>query len=163
VHKLIFDLRPSLLDDLGLVAALRWYAESRMQAAGVDVSVEISGEERRLLPEVETALFRALQEAITNIAKHAEAETAVVRLEFRDDLVVAEVEDDGVGFDPAAATPEAGKMQGLGLLGMKERIGILQGRMSVVSRPGNGTRIRFELPIVLGGEHYETNSCALSG
>jgi len=162
VHELIFDLRPSLLDDLGLVAALRWYAESRLQPAGLDVSVETSGAERRLPPEVETTLFRALQEAITNVVRHAGAETVVLRLEMPDDLVVAEVEDDGRGFDPAAVHREPGKMGGLGLLGMAERIGLLKGQMAVVSRPGHGTRVRFEVPIAMEGLSSGDNSRALS-
>jgi len=79
VHKLIFDLRPSLLDDLGLVAALQWYAESRLESQGIAVMIETTGEEQRLPAQIETALFRVVQEALNNVARHAEAKNAEVQ------------------------------------------------------------------------------------
>jgi signal transduction histidine kinase len=154
VHKLIFDLRPSLLDDLGLVAAARWYAESRLVPLGIRVSLETVGEERRLPPEVETALFRAIQEALTNVARHAEAENVAISLEFSPGRVLVEVEDDGRGFDVNAARPEADQTRGLGLLGMQERVSLLGGTIDIRSEPGSGTTVHIEVPVPGEGEDH---------
>jgi signal transduction histidine kinase len=150
VHKLIFDLRPSLLDDLGLVAAARWYAESRLVPLGIRVSLETVGEERRLSAEVETALFRAIQEALTNVARHAEAENVAISLEFSANRVLVDVEDDGRGFDVTAVRPEADQARGLGLLGMQERVSLLGGRIDIRSEPGSGTTVHIEVPVPRG-------------
>ncbi len=147
VHKIIFDLRPSALDDLGLLSALRWYAENRLGDLGIKVRLEVGGEERKLPPEIETALFRVVQEAITNIAKHAQAENVVLSVEFKDLAIGIEVEDDGQGFDVEAVSPEADKTQGLGLLGMRERVALLGGKLHIESEPGRGTRLTIEVPL----------------
>jgi signal transduction histidine kinase len=154
VHKLIFDLRPSLLDDLGLAAAARWYAESRLVSLGIRVSLETVGEERRLPPEVEAALFRAIQEALTNVARHAGAENVAISLEFTPDRVLVEVEDDGRGFDVGAVRLEADEGRGLGLLGMQERVSLLGGDIDIRSEPGSGTTIHIEVPVPGEGEHH---------
>lgn len=151
VHRLIFDLRPSLLDDLGLLAALRWYAESRLQPLGVRVHMETAGRERRLAAQVETALFRAVQEAITNIARHAQAENAALSLDYRPDRIVIEVEDDGKGFDVDALASSADDRRGLGLASIRERISLLDGTLSIQSELGRGTKIHIEVPLAEGG------------
>ncbi|MBI2861010.1 MAG: HAMP domain-containing protein [Chloroflexi bacterium] len=147
VHKVIFDLRPSALDDLGLLSALRWYAETRMGKLGIKTSIEVTGEERKLSPEVEAALFRVVQEAITNIVKHAEAQSVVLSVEFGDDLLRIEVEDDGQGFDTGAVNLQPDEAKGLGLLGMRERVTLLGGQFDIESQPGNGTHITVEMPL----------------
>lgn len=151
VHELqdiIYALRPSVLDDLGLLPALRWYAETRLESGGTRVEWDISNGERRLPPEIETALFRIGQEAITNIQKYANARRVFFRLEADEQRVSLQVEDDGAGFDVEEAlahTLHDGR--GLGLLGMRERAELLGGRLWVESSAGNGTRIRVELPL----------------
>jgi len=145
-HRWIQDLRPRVLDDLGLVPAIRWYAEARLEASGVQVQLEVSGFKERLSPELETTLFRVIQEAINNVAKHAQARHARIRLDFADARVIAEIEDDGVGFDPQVFLTVHEGMRGIGLLGMRERVTLLGGLLSVDSRPGQGTRIRIEVP-----------------
>lgn len=151
VHELqsiIYDLRPSVLDDLGLIPALRWYAETRLESSGTRVEWEISGEERRLPPEIETALFRIGQEAITNIQKYANAQRVCLRLEMDERHISLQVEDDGMGFDVEEAlahTLHDGR--GLGLLGMRERAELLGGRLWIESRLGHGTNIRVEFPL----------------
>lgn len=145
-HRWIQDLRPRLLDDLGLIPAIRWYAETRMEAVGVQVQLEVSGFRGRLPAELETTLFRVIQEALNNIAKHAHAKHVRIRLETYDARVVAEVEDDGVGFDPQEFLTMRDDMRGIGLLGMRERMTLVGGALTVVSRPGQGTRIRIEAP-----------------
>ena len=147
VHKIIFDLRPSVLDDLGFLSALRWYAENRLGALDIKARVEVTGEERKLPPQVEIVLFRVIQEAITNIVKHAEAHNVVLGVEFKDSAIVIEVEDDGKGFDVEAVSPQADKTQGLGLLGMKERVTLLGGKFNIESQPDSGTHLTIEVPL----------------
>lgn len=147
LHRLIFDLRPSVLDDLGLLSAIRWYAERHLEPLGIIVQFEASGFERRLRPELETALFRVAQEAITNIAKHAGAETVLIQCLERDDGVAIEIEDDGKGFVPASLPPPAARERGLGLMGMRERVELFGGTIEVDSAPGQGTRVSVSVPL----------------
>ena len=147
VHKIIFDLRPSILDDLGLTSALRWYAEHRLGELGIKTRVEVTGEERKLSSLMETALFRVVQEAITNIVKHAKARHVVLSVEFKDSTLNIEVEDDGRGFDMEAISLRADKGQELGLLGMRERVTLLEGEFHIESKPGSGTRLTIEVPL----------------
>jgi signal transduction histidine kinase len=141
LHRLMVDLRPSVLDDLGLASAIRWAVERHLTPRGVTARCEFSGLERRLPPEVETALFRVAQEALVNVARHAEADAVLVQCAARDGEVTIEIEDDGKGFDPAIldAPPDAGAA--LGLMGMRERVELLGGTIEIESAPGEGTRI----------------------
>jgi formate dehydrogenase gamma subunit len=145
VHRLIYDLRPSVLDDLGLVAGLRWYAESRLQPAGVRLRLLVTGQERRLPIEVETALFRIGQEAISNVARHAHASTVFLSIDFQDSGIVLEVEDDGEGFDVAAISEAAPGRPGWGILGMQERATLLGGTLELISEPGSGTHLQASI------------------
>jgi len=144
-HQLIFNLRPAMLDDLGLLAALRWYAETRLQTLGIRVDVEINGEERRLPSEVETTVFRVCQEAITNISKHASAATVLIEINFKASSLVVVIEDDGQGFDLSSVTATS-PLQGFGLLGMRERVNLVGGVLNISTRSGQGTRIVLEVP-----------------
>ena len=149
LQTIIYDLRPSLLDDLGLAPALRWYAETRLEVEGVRILWDITGIERRLPPEAETALFRIGQEAITNTAKYANAKEVHIKLAFEGTQAVLEIIDDGQGFDIGDLLkhpPEDGR--GLGLLGMRERAELLRGKLEVESAPGRGTRVRADLPTI---------------
>jgi signal transduction histidine kinase len=152
LHRLIFDLRPSVLDDLGLLSAIRWYAERHLASRGISVRCEFSGIEARLTPELETALFRVSQEAITNIAKHSRAETVLIQVTERDDEISIEIEDDGEGFDPSSLPPPAARERGLGLLGMRERVELFGGTIEIDSAPGRGTRIAVSAPVQPVGE-----------
>lgn len=147
VHRLIYDLRPSLLDDLGLPAALRSCAHGALDAAGVEVHFEVAGRERRLPPQVEIALFRIAQEAITNVARHARAESVYIGLEFNEKGMAVQVEDDGVGFDLTHEFGSGGARKGMGLLSMQERAELLGGTMTIDTRPGAGTRLAVEIPV----------------
>lgn len=147
VQRLMLDLRPSLLDDLGLEAALRWYAENTLEPRGIAVVFETTGVPHRLPPEVETAVFRAAQEAITNVARHSGAENVLVDLACTEQSVAVEVEDDGAGFDPQEFEAGPDGTRGLGLLGMKERVELLNGTLRVRSGPESGTHIRLEVPL----------------
>jgi signal transduction histidine kinase len=146
VHSLIYDLRPSLLDDLGLPAAIRSCAHNLLETAGVEVHVELAGAERRLPSEMEIAVFRITQEAITNVSSHSKAESTYVSLEFKDKSVVVQVEDDGIGFNLLEVLSSAHARQSMGLLGMKERAELLGGVLNIYTQPGKGTRVVIEIP-----------------
>jgi len=151
VHKLIFDLRPSMLDHLGLVPALRWFAQSRLEPANVRLQIEDDQAPRRLPAEIETALFRVVQEAITNIARHAMARNVRIAFAQEQDRVEVFIEDDGIGFDMVSVTLSPDSGRGLGLLGMQERIELLGGHFHIDSAPGFGTRIRISVPVKESG------------
>ena len=144
IRRVIADLRPTALDDLGLIPALREFAEARLATASVDLSFQVRGEPRRLHRPVEAALFRILQEAVTNVAKHAAARIGTVEIEFAPTRLVATVRDDGRGFEvcPGPDRPRGG----VGLEGMRERADLIHARLEIASRPGAGTSIRVEIP-----------------
>lgn len=144
LHRLAADLRPPSLDPLGLESALREYVRSAGSEFGVAARFKARGLEGRRLPtDVETALYRVVQEAITNVARHARATRVDVLMEHRSDRVIVLVEDDGVGFNP----DQAQRGDHFGLLGMKERAESLGGILTVESAPGAGTTIVLEAPI----------------
>jgi signal transduction histidine kinase len=142
LQRLIADLRPSHLDDLGLPAALRWYAGEVQTRSQLPVSVEIRGDPRPLSGAVNTALFRMAQEALTNAVKHAHARQAVLHLRYGEQAVALTVEDDGVGFD----TARRARLGAWGLMGMEERAHLLGGDVRIESTCGNGTRVEAVFP-----------------
>lgn len=146
IRDLMADLRPPVLDDYGLLAALHWYGEQFTRRTGIDVLVQ--GEESlpRTSAHLENALFRIAQEALMNVAKHAQTAQAKVRVEVASDAVHMTVEDDGVGFD-ATVPPSAAGAHGWGLLTMNERALAVGGSCQVQSVPGEGTRIVVEVPL----------------
>ena len=147
VRALSLNLRPSVLDDLGLVAAVSWYIREQVETAGLHVVLDIEKNLPRLSALRETACFRVLQGAITNIMRHAQAQEAQVELRQTDSKVVLIIRDDGLGFDVQAARQAALKGKSLGLLGMEERIRLAGGKMSISSTPERGTQVRVELPL----------------
>jgi signal transduction histidine kinase len=141
LHRLAADLRPASLDYLGLVAALRQYAEATSDKHGLVVQFETVGFNGRLPPDIETALYRIVQEALTNVVRHAQATRVDVLLEQRGDELVVLVEDNGMGFDPVVAM-QNGR---LGLFGMRERAEMLGGTLMVESAAGAGTTLVLEV------------------
>ncbi len=148
IHRLVADLRPSLLDDLGLVPAIAWYGEQRLKPLGIAFGMNENELAVRLPPSVETALFRIFQEAVTNIIRHARATGVTVKLARREGSVILMVADDGRGFDPAALEPSDLHGQGLGLRGMQERASILGGEFQLQTASGKGTVITISLPLL---------------
>ncbi len=144
IRDVMMDLRPTLLDDYGLMAALRWYAEHFSRRTGIPVDVIAEGEIARLDGESETGLFRIAREALTNVAKHAHASRVTVRTEETNDLLRMTVIDDGQGFDPGSRETGHGK-EGWGLLTMGERMHRMGGRLQVESASGGGTRVCAEV------------------
>ncbi|MHB9145141.1 MAG: sensor histidine kinase [Symbiobacteriia bacterium] len=143
VRKVIFDLRPMALDDLGLVPALRSYLKDYQERSGVIPELTVQGEERRFSQAFEVALFRLVQEALNNVWKHAQAKTASVVVEFHGDSLRVLVRDDGVGFDLERARAEGSRF---GLISMRERAELLQGKLQVDTAVGQGTRVSFHIP-----------------
>jgi PAS domain S-box-containing protein len=149
VRNLSLDLRPGMLDDLGLVPALVWHFQRYSAQTGVRVEFAHNGLGRRFPPEVETAAYRIAQEALTNVARHAGAAEAAVRLWVDQDRLGVQVEDRGAGFDFEAARA---KDTSSGLSGMRERAALLGGHLAVETAPGGGTRVTAELPLCGPGE-----------
>jgi signal transduction histidine kinase len=145
VHRIILDLRPSVLDDLGLLSAVRWYADRALEKRGISVRCEF-GELRRLPPEMETALFRMCQEAMSNVARHAQATAVLVQVGLEGGEVVIDIEDDGKGFDPDGAARREGRRP-WGLMGIRERAEILGGTAKIESAPGQGTHVEVRIPL----------------
>jgi signal transduction histidine kinase len=153
-QRLMRDLRPSLLDDLGLAPAIVSYAEERLKRQGIEFRVVQHGDERRLPAVAETALFRIAQEAITNAVRHSGATLVELTLEVGDDQVRLVVQDNGAGFDLAAAVSSGVTGRGLGLRGMQERAAILGGECTIESASGKGTVVSVRAPVGMGeGRH----------
>jgi signal transduction histidine kinase len=140
VRNMALLLRPSMLDDLGLVAAVEWYAREMSRRGEIEVDVHAENVSEALPDPVKVCVYRIVQEAVNNVQRHAKAKNAVVELEQTSDAIRVKITDDGSGFDPKRA-------RGMGLLGMEERVKRLGGKIEIDSRPGTGTTIRAELPL----------------
>ena len=144
IRDVMSNLRPPVLDDYGLVAALHWYAERYARRTNIEVLVDGDEPTPRIAARVENALFRIAQEALTNVAKHAQATQVTVTIEVEENILSMVVTDDGIGFDPAHL-PDQGVGRGFGLLTMRERIEAVGGDLRIESRPGSGTRFIVEV------------------
>lgn len=151
IHHLINDLRPSLLDDLGLASAIQWYGEQRLKPVGIALDFQCNRVEARLPPLVETSLFRITQEALTNVVRHAHATKVKVIMDVNDRTVSLSIEDNGIGFQVSEVILEQSDGRGLGLCGMQERVAILGGKMHIQSTPGKCTLIHLEVPLLEEG------------
>jgi len=147
VRSLALELRPTMLDTLGLEATLRWLAEQHQQRTGCEMQVEGHLSGTPLSPEMELASFRVAQEALTNVVRHAVAQHIWIELSQSESVLDLVVRDDGVGFDVAHTQEQAARRGSLGLLGMRERVKILGGSLDVESEPGRGTRIHASFPL----------------
>ncbi len=157
LNTAIQNLRPSLLDDLGLEAAIKWLLDIHLGKKGINIFYNITGVKgRRFSQDIEIRLFRIIQEAIVNISRHAAAENVFVNFKADSNHIIMEIEDDGQGFDVKTLfqqTIHARKdFRGLGLLGMKERASLIGGNMDIHSVPGCGTRVSLKVPIKMEGE-----------
>jgi PAS domain S-box-containing protein len=149
VRDLSVDLRPPILDDLGLTTALRWYVDRYTKRTGlsVDVLIDLPDENERFSRDLETACFRIAQEALTNVVRHAKATHVVVRLSRDAEALLLTVKDDGVGFDVERLRTRAPRVATLGLISMQERAHAAGGTIELDSAPASGTEIRFSLPL----------------
>jgi signal transduction histidine kinase len=146
LQRLISDLRPSHLDDLGLSAALRWYAGRLQEHSALHIRVDISGEERDLDEVMKIAIFRIIQESLNNVIKHAHATHVNIHVQFGATNVRINVRDNGIGFDVDSAKQRRSNRPSLGLAGMEERAALLGGSVCVQSRPAYGTEIEVVIP-----------------
>ncbi len=147
IRNLSIDLRPSALDDLGLLPALRWYVKEYQKKCSIDVEFHATGFKERLPAEMETALYRIVQECLTNTAKHANANRVTITLKEETDRVYARITDDGEGFDYEALLRTPGQERGLGLAGMNERAVLLDGTLNIHSTFERGTIIEVSIPL----------------
>ena len=161
VRRLAWELRPSVLDDMGLVAALQRYVTDYRERHGVAADFLTHGlDGKRLPPEVETTIYRIVQEALTNVVRHARAQNVSVMIDRRERKVLLVIEDDGVGFDPAQMVD--GPRPHLGLYGMRERAELLGGKFTVESSAGQGTTLFVDLPIETSASTREVRPLPLS-
>ena len=147
IQQIILALRPGPLDDLGLLPALKWYASMRLEPMGVEIDFDVADPQVHLSDEQEITLFRVVQEAINNIVQHAEASRVFLSIRFTDSLVVAQVIDDGQGFEAEEQFDLESGHLGLGLLGMRERVTLIGGRLDIQSTPHTGTQLRIHIPL----------------
>jgi signal transduction histidine kinase len=146
VRAISLDLRPSVLDDWGLTAAVRWYAERHSEHSGLVVTVRSRLGDDRFPTDIETGCFRITQEAVTNAMRHAHAQRMTIDLRRQNGGIKVVMSDDGQGFDVAAARQRAAAGASLGLLGMQERTFLLGGDLRIVSTPGRGTKVNAWIP-----------------
>ncbi len=147
IRNLSIDLRPSALDDLGLLPALRWYVKEYQKKCSIEVEFHANGLKERLPAEMETALYRIVQECLTNTARHANARKVRINLKQTEDTIKATMVDDGKGFDYEALLKNPGEGRGLGIAGMQERALLLNGTLKVDAVPGKGTRVEVNIPL----------------
>jgi two-component system, NarL family, sensor histidine kinase UhpB len=146
LRAVVYGLRPTMLDDLGLAPAIRWYARSQLEEAGTQLNLRLPDGQGRASAEIETTLFRIAQEAINNIKRHAGATRVVIELNESPRWVELRVEDDGRGFDVARASQEALEFRRFGLIGIKERVDLVRGVLKVESQAGHGSRLLVRVP-----------------
>lgn len=144
IYRMVHDLRPAQLDDLGLVAALQYLVDEERRRAGLVIALEIRGQTRRLDPLVETVLFRIAQEALTNVARHAHCTAGEMLVDFQAERVLLQISDSGAGFD---SQRELQPPRGWGIAGMRERAESVGGWLSIVSAPRQGTRVEVLIPL----------------
>jgi len=147
LRQMIADLRPSQLDDLGLVPALREMANAVAARSQMQIDFNITGTRRRLRTQLETILYRLAQEALHNAARHARAPRVEIELGFADRAVTLEIRDNGVGFAPQEIIKTQGPRRAWGLLGMQERVSLAGGTLEIHSAPHQGTRLVARIPL----------------
>lgn len=140
------DLRPSILDDLGLLPAVEWLTEELKSGNGIEANLTITGPERRFSPETEVTLFRIIQEALRNITKHAEATKVDVNIGFKDSVTTVIINDNGKGFQPPRSISELPRLGKLGLAGLEERVRLLGGDLNIQSELNKGTTLSITIP-----------------
>jgi len=156
VRKIIYNLRPMALDDLGLIPTLERYLATFEDETGIAVVFNKIGNESNIKPSISLAVFRIVQEAVNNIHKHANAKNAIVNIEFLNDNLKLYIFDDGIGFDINKVNNKIHEdgSGGFGLYSMRERVELLNGTIAINSQPGKGTRISIDIPLLQEGEGF---------
>jgi two-component system sensor histidine kinase UhpB len=158
MRQLSMDLRPTMLDDVGLIPTLRWYIQNFSNRLNIYSNFQAAGFEEKLPPQIETAFYRIIQEALNNIAKHAEASRVEISLDRRDSIISASITDNGRGFDPDKVLRPESPERGFGIMGMEERVSLLGGKMDIQSKPDSGTYIYIEVPYPRGNDTNEKDT-----
>jgi two-component system sensor histidine kinase UhpB len=148
LRKIISGLRPSILDDLGLISAIRWYARTNLEQAGINIVIDAPDEEFNLPGVLKTTLFRITQEAVSNIIRHSQAQNAMISLTKNEKQVYLFIEDDGKGFDIQKVLDGATKEHHWGLVGIQERVDLVGGEFRVKAAHRSGTRMEVTAPII---------------
>lgn len=154
VRRICSELRPTLLDDLGLVAALQWHAGQLQSSTGINIDINAPEEISNLTPEIKTGMYRIFQESLTNVVRHADAKKVDVCLAVADKMIILHIKDDGKGFDISASSQK----RTLGILGMKERSLGMGGEYIIESYPGRGTSVMVTIPVEAGAENLTTKT-----
>jgi len=149
LRRVIGNLRPSALDQLGLESALKWIGKHVLRPAGITMTMETNGMPDQLPDEIRTILFRIAQEAMSNVARHSQATHLNIDILYDKDHLTLTLQDDGKGFDPTAVSPDTDKHRGFGLAGIQERASLAGGQVTIISAPGQGTEVRVTIPIHL--------------
>jgi two-component system sensor histidine kinase DegS len=152
VRKIIFNLRPMTLDDLGLVPSLRKYAQDFEEKHSIRTKFDLLGKEKRLPSAMEVAIYRLVQEAFSNVLKHANASYISLEMTFQKQMVKITVQDNGIGFQVARLEEKSGETGHFGLVGMRERVELLDGRFEIESGENKGTKIIMIVPIEIEKE-----------
>ena len=147
VRNLSLDLRPSMLDDLGLMPTLGWYVNKQAQRSGIDIKMNSIELNKKLSPEVEVTCYRVIQEAINNVIRHSEAKNVKIEFKIIDNQLSLEIQDDGKGFDVIEVRKRALNGNSIGVLGMQERVELAGGELSIYSSPENGTKVIACFPL----------------
>ncbi len=148
IHSVIQNLRPTIVDDLGLEAGIRWLLDKHLAEKGITCDFNVIGAEgKRFNYRIETSLFRIIQEAVINISKHASAENVFIVLQYMPDSIAVYMEDDGKGFDAPDVLKHTDDVRGLGIMGMRERAYLVNGKLHICSTPGNGTSLSLWIPL----------------
>ncbi|MFU0801455.1 MAG: sensor histidine kinase [Xylanivirga thermophila] len=151
IRRIIFDLRPMSLDDLGLVHTLQQYVDNYSRESEIKVIVDCYDEEQHIDSVIEVAVFRIIQEALNNIQKYSQATRAIIKLVIQDNMLVGTIVDNGTGFDVPSVLkmrPQNAYEGGFGIIGMKQRAQLLKGKLDIESQPNKGTIITFEIPLL---------------
>lgn len=152
LRKIVYGLRPAILDDLGLIPAIRWYARSNLEAAGIQFNLDVPEDTLQLPTMLTTTLFRITQEAVNNIVRHSQASTASISLRQDQKEIYLQVEDNGLGFEHQQGPGEAIQLEQWGLLGIQERVALVGGEFNIASQPGKGTILQITVPLMTSGE-----------
>ncbi len=147
VHAMALNLRPTMLDDLGLIPTIRWYINGNFKDCGLAIDFRVRGPERKLPGDVELVILRIVQEALANVAKHANASEVKVEIAFGEEEVSVDVRDDGVGFSVERALADSVEREALGLFDMRERAEIVGGELRIESEEGTGTSVSLVIPL----------------
>lgn len=158
IRKIIFNLRPMALDDLGLVPALRKFTQDFEEKTRVHTVFELTGKEIRLPSAMEAAIYRMVQEAFSNVLKHANASHVSLDISYTQQVITLTIQDNGVGFMVEATDRQNTRNARFGLVGMKERVELIEGRMIIDSKPGQGTKIVIDIPTTTSEQRKENEN-----